>query len=182
MGPRLFSRGNCFDRLACCKVAWLQWGHDFSAVEMAAIFRPLLVSKNWPFSRGSSNLRAVLFKVPTSSQEYSQLGGASSASRSSRNHITSRKGGYQLFSFRLNDWGSEISGRRGTARGVTRGRGDGAPLSAGEAWIPVSSLSASGRSCGGGPRARGQRACNGCGCERQGAASRLPGTKRPRPK
>lgn len=28
------------------------------------------------------------------------------------------------------------------ARGVTRGKGDGAPLSAGEAWIPVSSLSA----------------------------------------
>ena len=53
MGPRLFSRGN---------LAWfrqykdvptvLQWGHDFSAVEMAAIFCPLWVSKNEPFSRG----------------------------------------------------------------------------------------------------------------------------------
>jgi len=34
----------------------LQWGHDFAAVEMAAYFRPLLVSKNGPFSRGWANM------------------------------------------------------------------------------------------------------------------------------
>jgi len=52
----------------------------------------------------------------------------------------------------------------GPARGDTRGRGDGAPLSAGEAWIPVSSLSASGEPAEAGPGARGG-----------GAASRLLG-------
>jgi len=34
---------------------------------------------------------AVLFYAPTSSQEYSQLRNASSASRPSRNHTTSRR-------------------------------------------------------------------------------------------
>ena len=33
--------------------AKFQLGHDFSAMEMAAIFRLLLISKNWPFSRGT---------------------------------------------------------------------------------------------------------------------------------
>ena len=36
MGPRLFSRGNGNpQRTAEAKIAVLQWGHDFSAVEMA---------------------------------------------------------------------------------------------------------------------------------------------------
>jgi len=47
------------------------------------------------------NLRAVFFKVPTSSQEYSQLEDTSSASRTSRNHITSRKELDLLLSFGL---------------------------------------------------------------------------------
>ena len=35
MGPRLFSRGNGAGRRAWAPLGqWLQWGHDFSAVEM----------------------------------------------------------------------------------------------------------------------------------------------------
>ena len=38
MGPRLFSRGNSgFDKLVSDVLKWLQWGHDFSAVEMQGI-------------------------------------------------------------------------------------------------------------------------------------------------
>jgi len=71
MGPRLFSRGNDLGWpepiLADSGLQWghdfsaveiieampisghvdkLQWGHDFSAVEIAVIFRPLQMSKN----------------------------------------------------------------------------------------------------------------------------------------
>ncbi len=63
MGPRLFSRGNscgCLRRRG--RFSWLQWGHDFSAVEIAAIFWPRWISKNWPFSRGSSTLAEFFSK------------------------------------------------------------------------------------------------------------------------
>jgi len=34
MGPRLFSRGNLDASIVLCAATMLQWGHDFSAVEM----------------------------------------------------------------------------------------------------------------------------------------------------
>ena len=71
MGPRLFSRGNKPNKRIWVVIddtlQWghdfsaveielkqdltyrpreLQWGHDFSAVEIAVIFRPLQMSKN----------------------------------------------------------------------------------------------------------------------------------------
>ena len=36
------------------QVEKFQWGHDFSAMDRAAIFRPLLLPKKWRFARGSS--------------------------------------------------------------------------------------------------------------------------------
>ena len=77
MGPRLFSRGN---------------GGHFSAsddIEKMAIFE-----------RFVNSLR-VFDKVRLSSQEFSLFRGASSAPRSSRNHITSRKELDLLLSFGL---------------------------------------------------------------------------------
>jgi hypothetical protein len=53
IGPRLFSRGDVDIKLAFKESMEFQLGHDFSAMEMAAIFRLLLISKNWPFSRGT---------------------------------------------------------------------------------------------------------------------------------
>jgi len=75
MGPRLFSRGN---------------GGHFSAsvdIEKLAVFER------------SFNSRGVFCKVRLSSQEFSLFGGVSSALRSSRNHITSRKALSLLLSF-----------------------------------------------------------------------------------
>jgi hypothetical protein len=67
MGPRLFSRGN---------------GGHFSAsvdLEKLAVFERFF------------NSRGVFSEVRLSSREFSLFGGVSSAPRSSRNHITSRK-------------------------------------------------------------------------------------------
>ena len=65
-----------------------------------------------------------------------------------------------------------------TARGATRGRGDGAPLSAGEAWIPVSSLSESGRTCARAGPGAGESVLHELRLrEAGGAASRLLGDK-----
>ena len=44
MGPRLFSRGNGIEDDSTSHVGLLQWGHDFSAVEMVLLllFHPIL--------------------------------------------------------------------------------------------------------------------------------------------
>ena len=69
----------------------LQWGHDFSAVEIGGLFSPSIGTEKWAVFERSGKYAAVLFNAPTSSQEYSQYESASSASRPSRNHITSRR-------------------------------------------------------------------------------------------
>ena len=116
MGPRLFSRGNSVkDYIKMRREEQLQWGHDFSAVEIVKIgrtFKFAILASMGPrlFSRGNGghfsasvdieklavfemffNSRGVFCKVRLSSREFSLFGGVSSAPRSSRNHITSRK-------------------------------------------------------------------------------------------
>ena len=95
----------------------LQWGHDFAAVEiflvrlsvkrlLSASMGPRLCSRGncglfsafigvekWAVFERFGKYAVILLCVPTSSREYSQYEDASSASRPSRNHITSRKMG-----------------------------------------------------------------------------------------
>jgi len=117
MGPRLFSRGNWLAKEWGAERAYLmlQWGHDFSAVEIlpsfsdgvsfvlrfngATTFQPwkwrpffaLYWHRKMGRFREVRQYTACLFNAPTSSREYSQYEDASSASRPSRNHITSRR-------------------------------------------------------------------------------------------
>jgi hypothetical protein len=88
MGPRLFSRGN--------------GGHFSPAIDIEnlAVFERFL------------NSYRVFYKVRLSSREFSQIRGVSSAPRSSRNHLTSRKALSLLLSFAQNAgisarWGKE---------------------------------------------------------------------------